>query len=314
MLRTLFVKWLAAKEMYMKKNVGIRYRGISLLFFFVLLFPWQLFAATGSPVDVFVSIPPQRWLCRQLAGDQVTVHLLVDKGQEPHAFEPTPRQIQALSRSVLFFTAGLEFEHEITRRLKSSSPNLRIVDTSNNIEKIPMKEAVHEHGGMEVLDPHVWLSPPNLKSMAEVMLGSLVRVQPGNERLYRDNFQRLSRELDALDSTVLKELASYGGASFFVFHPAFGYFAHRYNLHQVAVETGGKSPTPRQLFALIRKARADGVKVVFVQPQFDPSSAESIARAIDGKVVALDPLAENSVESIRIMAEKIASALGGPAT
>ncbi len=301
------------KKILMKKNVVFRYTGICLLVF-SLLFPWQLAAATGSPVDVFVSIPPQRWLCRQLTEGLVTVHLLVGEGQEPHAFEPTPRQIQALSRSVIFFTAGLEFEYEITRRLKSGSPHLRIVDTSKNIVKIPMEEAAHEHGVLEVPDPHVWLSPPNLKSMAEVMLTSLVRVQPENEQFYRDNFQRLCRRLDALDDSVLQELSPYRGASFFVFHPAFGYFAHHYNLRQVAVETGGKSPTPRQLFALIRKARADGVKVVFVQPQFDPSSAESIAHAIDGKVVPLDPLAENSVESIRIMAEKIVSALGGPAT
>ncbi len=77
------------------------------------------------------------------------------------------------------------------------------------------------------------------------------------------------------------------------------------------MEMGGKAPTPRQLLSLIKKARADGVKVIFVQPQFDPRSAEKIAVAISGKVVALDPLAENSVDNIQIMAVKIAEALAG---
>ncbi len=295
----------------MKNIVVIRYLRLLLLVVCALL-PCQLSAASVAEVEVFVSIPPQRWLCEQLVGDTVTIHLLVANGQEPHAFEPTPRQIRALSRSRLFFTAGLEFEHEISRRLQGSSPNLRIVDTSQEMKKIPMEEATHRHGVHEVADPHVWLSPPNLKSMAQVMLSSLVQVTPARAQLYHDNFERLSRRLDELDKVVSEKLAPFKGSSFFVFHPAFGYFAHHYGLKQVAVETGGKAPSPRQLISLIKEAKADGVKVVFVQPQFDPRSAESIAAAIGGKVVALDPLAEDSVRSIRIMADKIASAMGGP--
>jgi len=280
-----------------------------LLFVFFFVFPVQLFAGTSEKIEVFVSIPPQKWLCEQLGRDQVITHLLIAKGQEPHAFEPSPRQIQALSKSSLFFTAGLEFEQEITRRLQTGSPHLQLIDTSKNIDKIPMKGA--GHGDKEVLDPHVWLSPQNLKSMAMVMAVALAHEDPDNKPVYEKNLEKLNGQLDDLDRAIAKELSAFQGASFFVFHPAFGYFAHQYHLQQVAVETGGKSPTPKQLFALIGKAKADGIKVIFVQPQFDPRSAESMARAIGGKVVPLDPLAENSVENMRIMAVKIAAALGG---
>jgi zinc transport system substrate-binding protein len=280
-----------------------------LLFVLFFIFPVQLFAGTPEKVEVFVSIPPQKWLCEQLGRDQVVIHLLIAKGQEPHAFDPSPRQIQALSRSSLFFTAGLEFEQEITRRLQTGSPHLQLIDTSKNIDKIPMKGA--GHGDKEVLDPHVWLSPQNLKSMAMVMAVALAHEDPDNKPVYEKNLEKLNGQLDDLDQAIAEELTAFQGASFFVFHPAFGYFAHQYHLQQVAVETGGKSPTPKQLFALIEKAKAGGIKVIFVQPQFDPRSAESVARAIGGKVVSLDPLAENSVENMRIMAVKIAAALGG---
>lgn len=286
-------------------------RVLLLILFFV--FPAQLLAGTPEKIDVFVSIPPQKWLCEQLGGGHVITHLLLAKGQEPHAFDPSPRQIQALSRSNLFFAAGLSFEQEIIRRLQTGAPHLQVVDTSRNIDKIPMEGMghEHEHGNKEVLDPHVWLSAKNLKSMATVMAVALSRVDFKNKPLYEKNLVKLNVLLDDLDQTIAKELAPFRGASFFVFHPAFGYFANRYHLQQIPVETGGKAPTPKQLFSLVKKAKADGIKVIFVQPQFDLRSAERVALAIGGKVVPLDPLAENCVENLTMMAVKIADALGG---
>ena len=301
------LKWILAK---VRTFVSNRWLQISLLVF-LFCCPVLLQASTAGKLEVFVSIPPQKWICEQLGGDHLVIHQLIAKGQEPHAFEPSPRQIQALSRSRVFFTAGMEFEQEITRRLETGAPSLLIVDTSRSIDKIHMEGAAHGHEHSEVLDPHVWLSPPNLKIMAKSIAMILVREDPGNTKVYETNLEKLCLQLDDLDQAIMEELKPLQGASFFVFHPAFGYFAHRYHLQQVAVETGGKAPTPKQLFALIGKAKTEGVKVIFVQPQFDPRSAEKIASAIGGKVVNLDPLAENSVENIRIMATKITDALTG---
>ena len=274
------------------------------VFFFSL--PGQLFAGVQEKLVVFVSIPPQKWLCEQLGQERVETKVLLAKGQEPHGFEPSPRQIQALSNSRLFFTTGLVFEQEITRRLHKGSSNLQIVDTIKNIEKIPMDSAGHGHDA--ILDPHVWLSPPNLKRMAAIMAAAFIKQDPDHKPFYKKNLWLLNSLLDDLDQSLEKELAPYRGTSFFVFHPAFGYFAHRYHLRQIAVETGGKSPTPKQLFALIRKAREEGVKVIFVQPQFDPRSATSVAKGIGGKVVPLDSLAENVVENMGNMGVAIANA------
>lgn len=285
-----------------------------MLLFCVFALPGHLFAGVQGQVDVFVSIPPQKWLCEQLGKERVKTNVLLDKGQEPHGFQPSPRQIQALSGARLFFTVGLRFEQEIVRRLQDGSADLQIVDTSKNINKIPMDPATHEHGedcGHDhgvAPDPHVWLSPPNLKSMASLMAEALIGKDPGHESFYRKNLSQLNTLLDTLDKSLEKKLAPYDGKSFYVFHPAFGYFAHRYHLQQVAVETGGKSPTPKQLFALIRKAQKDGVNIIFVQAQFDPSSAISVAKGIGGEVAPLDPLAENVPENLKSMGAAIVQA------
>ena len=275
--------------------------------FCCLLAPTLLFAENTVPLKVFVSIPPQKWLCEQLGGDLLNVGVLIGKGQEPHGFEPSPRQIQSLAGATLYFTVGMEFEHEIVRRLQTASPDLLIVNSSEKIRKIPIEEGGHNH--QSILDPHVWLSPKNLKSMAATMVSALSAEDPENAKVYEKNRHVLSDILDRLDQDIAARLAPFRGASFFVFHPAFGYFAHAYGMHQVAVETGGKSPTPRQLFQLIQKARAEKIKVIFVQPQFDPRSCKSVAAAIGGRVVPLDALSENVAENLQIMAGKIEQAL-----
>jgi len=243
----------------------------------------------------------------------------VDNGQEPHTFEPRPTQILDFSRASLFFGVGLEFEQEIMRRLGQNSPDLRIIDTTEGIHKIAMEMSGHEHKGEQekgesqrhriAFDPHVWLSPQNLKIMAANMAAALATEDPEHRRDYENNLQALNRKLDSLDQEISGMLAPFYGASFFVFHPAFAYFGQSYHLQQVAVETGGKSSTPRQLSLFIRRARAEGVKVIFVQSQFDSKSAAVVAAAIGAKVVALDPLAEDVEKNLKIMAERIVQAM-----
>ncbi len=277
------------------------------------------FTAAGfaAPLQVFVSILPQKWLVDQVGGELVSTHVLVDKGQEPHNFEPTPRQIANLFRSTIYFTVDMPFERELIRRIQQSGTHVRLIDVTASLEKIPITGQVHGQASSKKgsrkhaagLDPHVWLAPENLKIMAKTMAAALAAADSKNASAYKANLQTVFAVLDLLNAQNKKLLGPYRGATFFVFHPAFGYFAHAYGLHQEAVEVAGKLPTPKQLRALIQKARADKVKVVFVQPQFDPKSAQAVARAIGGEVVPLDPLAEDVIGNLTIMARKIQSAL-----
>ncbi|MDO8946334.1 MAG: zinc ABC transporter substrate-binding protein [Desulfocapsaceae bacterium] len=272
--------------------------------------------AFSAPMDVFVSIPPQKWLSDQIGGPLVTTHVLVDKGQDPHTYEPTPKQMTALCQAKIYFTLDLDFEGQIIPRLEKTVPGLHMIDTADAIPKIAISEAEqNDHGSTnkghhhhEGLDPHVWLSPLNLKIMAADMAKAMINYDPANKSSYEKNLLKVNGILDQLHQKIKDELASFQGTSFYVFHPAFGYFAHTYHLRQEAIETGGKSPTPRQLSALITQARANKAHVIFVQPQFDPKSAAAIADAIGGEVIPLDPLAEDVITNLEIMAKKIKAA------
>lgn len=272
-------------------------------------------------VEVFVSIPPQKWLVDAVGKDFVNVGVLVKEGQNPHTFEPTPRQVAALSQAKIWFIMDMEFEMQLVRKIKAVAPGLEIVDLTTGIKKIAMDESLIEHDGEEHveepgnehagegLDPHVWLSPANLQLMARVVADTLSHADPANMAVYMGNLALVQKKLTVLDQEIRGQLKPYTGSSFYVFHPSFGYFAQSYGLVQEPVEVGGKSPSPRQLAKLIAKAKAENVKVIFVQPQFDPRSAQAVAQSIGGKVVPLDALAEDIPVNIRLMATKIEAAL-----
>ena len=277
---------------------------------FLLLFLLALSTKSlvAKPLEVFVSIPPQKYLIDRLGGKHVSSQVLIGEGKSPHLFQPTSRQVMALSRAKLFFTMDMEFERALLAKFSQTS-SLQAINSVRGIKKIPLLEHDHtgdHHGG---LDPHVWLSPPNLIQIATAMVEAMGRVDPDNLHYYKANLVALTTELETLDNKIQAELSPFAGSSFYVFHPSFAYFARRYHLYQEAVEVGGKSPTPKQLGELIAKARKEQIKVIFVQAQFDPRSATAVAQAIDGEVVSLNPLAENVLENLKQMAVKIRTGL-----
>ncbi|MFZ5758095.1 MAG: metal ABC transporter solute-binding protein, Zn/Mn family [Thermodesulfobacteriota bacterium] len=284
------------------------------LLFFLLAGPWPA-PATGSQNDgrvpVVVSIPPQLFFVERIGGERVRADVMVRPGQSPHSYAPTPKQTAGLARAKIYFRIGVAFENGFLPKLQSAVPDIRIVDTTSGISLAKMTaHDAHgdDHGHQdEELDIHTWLDPMLVKQQAAIIRDSLSELDPAGRSLFAANYRRFAEELDALQLRLSQSLAPYRGKSFFVFHPAFGYFARAYGLHQVAVESGGKQPGPRHLARLIDRARAEGVQVLFVQPQFSVKSAETIARAIDGVVIPLDPLAPDylaNMERIAVALEK----------
>ena len=270
-------------------------------------------AGDGKPV-VFASIQPVAFLVDRIAGDAVTVRTLVKPGQDPHTYEPSPRDMVELSRARLFLRAGTPFEEVIVPRLAHTGTKLRIVDVTEGIKRHPADERQDEHatGAAEDdhdVDPHVWTSPVLMKRMAARTAEALCELVPESKAEFAQNLATLTADLDKLHDRLTRAFAPMKGRTFFVFHAAFGYLAEEYGLNQESVEAGGKSPSAKHIRVLVEKARAQNVKVIFVQPQFSTQAAASIARQIDGAVVPLDPLSRDYLANMERIADEIAKAL-----
>jgi len=260
-------------------------------------------ASADSRLSVFVSIPPQAYFVERVGGPRVAVEALVRPGQDAHTYEPAPRQMAQVARARVYFRIGFPFENTLIPRLQSNVPGLLIVDTRQGIA---LRSLEGEPGAP---DPHIWMSPTLVIRQVQTMRDVLIRLDPAGENEYRANAERFIAELRQVHSRIAEALAPLQGRALLVYHPAFGYFADEFGLKQVPVESAGKEPTSRQLARLIELARAQGIKVVFLQPQFSQAGARAVAEAIGGAVVPLDDLAYDYLNNLETMARTIQEAL-----
>jgi zinc transport system substrate-binding protein len=275
--------------------------------------------APGAALEAFVTIPPQAYFVERVGGEHVEVGVLVGAGQNPHMYEPTPKQMAALAEADVYFLIGVPFEDVLRDRIRAVNPDMRMVETGRGIDLRSMEtghahEHEEEHGhhfeaaDPGAKDPHVWLDPNNAKTMARNIGQALIDLDPAHETDYRARLQALVEDLDELDAEIRAIRQGMERDEFMVFHPAFGYFADAYGLEQVPVEIEGKQPSARELAGLIERARQQDIRVIFVQEQFSREYAEVVAREIGGSVVALDPLARDYMQNMKRIARALAEA------
>lgn len=294
-------------------------------------------ANATEKLSVFVSIVPQKYFVEQIGKEMVDVQIMVLPGASPATYEPKPRQMAELSKATLYFSIGVPFENAWLEKIAAANPEMKVIHTDHGIEKIAMakhhhdeedhhhgkhedghhEEAHHhkgdhgegDHHGHTGLDPHIWTSPTLVKMQANTILKALQAADPSHKKAYQDNFNVFASNIDALDLELKQTFSGKEGLQFMVFHPAWGYFAHNYGLKQVPIEIEGKDPKPAKLKELIEHAKKDDIKVIFVQPQFSTKSANLIAKEIGGEVAFANPLAEDWMANLRMMADKFKAAL-----
>jgi zinc transport system substrate-binding protein len=267
---------------------------------------------------VVVSIEPLAYFAERIGGSHVSVSVMVPPGGNPHSYEPTPKQIAGLSGASLFIRAGsgVEFELDWMPRMLSLYPGLRVCDASESVKLIPMAPEekdghdghvkAHHHGRY---DPHYWLSPENGIVMARNIERALRTADPSHAADYAASAAGLITELKALSEEIRTELSPVRNRRFLVFHPAWGYYAAEFGLEQLAAEEEGKTLTPRQIQRIIETARSNGIRVIFVSPQFSSVQAEAIARDIGGVTRVVDPLARDYQENLRRATESFSGAM-----
>jgi zinc transport system substrate-binding protein len=259
---------------------------------------------------IVVSILPQQFVVDYIAGDFVDTITLVGPGQNPHSYEPTPKQMAQLSQADAWIVSNTDFERSLVDKIKTMYPNLLIVDGTEGVEFRLLEE--HDHAGEihhQELDKHTWLGRTPMKILAQHTLTTLQKIDPEHSSFYLTQAQMFVDTVDTLFNSLIEELAPLRGTTAFVYHPSFGYLFDELGIKQEAVETGGKEPTAKALSTLIEKGQQEKVSALFVQAQFPTSSAHNVAQAIGAEVLPLDPLAYDWFENISLMGETLKKGL-----
>ncbi len=280
---------------------------------------WLLFAVTcflGPPLSgasaprVVVSIGPIHSLVAAVMEGIAVPELLVSGGQSPHAFSLRPSDMRKLNKATLVFWVGRDLERPLEKVLASRTGSSRAIafTESPGMELLPIREGgawAHHDGEREEddagpdaghshpsYDPHIWLSPTNAARIVALVTEELVRIDPGNEKAYRQNAHHTLERLERMDREIDARLAGVRDRPYIVFHDAYQLFEHHYRLTAVGAVTVSPEGMPgaRRIRELRDQIQRSGAVCVFSEPQFNPRLTHMLIEGTSASAGVLDPL------------------------
>lgn len=280
---------------------------------------------------ILVSILPQKEFVTSITGDLFEVKELIHPGESPATYSLIPQDLSLIENAFVYFRIGyIPFEKSNLKKIEETNKNLVIVDSSENVDlryfgeqgdgfkdgtlnqhnfdqhedrSFDKHDGDHDHEE-GAIDPHIWLSPEQVKKQVNTIYQTMIELDPENNQIYTKNRDVYLAKLKILQEKINNELDNIKGKKMLVFHPSWGYFAEEFGLEQIAVEQDGKEPTVDQIKEIIDLINDNDISVIFVQEQFSTKSAEAIAEETGIRVVQIDPLAENylgNMEEIAVM-------------
>lgn len=272
-----------------------------------------------SPLTVS-GLPPVAWIAQEIGGRHITSVSLLPEGRSPHDYAPGPSVLRKAAAAKLYFSSGMPFEKSAGKAMRCDT-----VDITSNISRIMFDISGHAHDhhdcghhhadgtscSSDGSDPHVWLSCTNACVIAENIASALAKTFPEHKEEFAQNLSKFKKRFESLKKEISGRLAPYAGRTFFVYHPAFGYFAREFGLKQQSIELGGREVSAARLAEVIKQAKAENVKVIFTQKQFNPRNSMVLAKETGGKCVGMDALAFDIEKNIREMTSSIVAGFGG---
>jgi ABC-type Zn uptake system ZnuABC Zn-binding protein ZnuA len=222
-------------------------------------------------------------LVANVGGDRVRVTSLLKPGIDAHDYEPSPADIDAIARADLVVQNGVGLEEWLGDTIESSGFAGPVVDASQGVR---LRQVDGE------ADPHIWQDPGNARRMAANIERGLAAAEPADASAFAANLAAYTKELEALDAEVERQIDSLANTKVVTNHDAFGYYLDRYGLELVgsvipSFDTSAEL-SGRDIRDLVAKIRATGVKAIFSETSLPPRAAETIGREAGVKVVVGD--------------------------
>jgi ABC-type Zn uptake system ZnuABC Zn-binding protein ZnuA len=222
-------------------------------------------------------------LAANVGGDRVQVTSLLKPGIDAHDYEPSPADIDAIARADLVVQNGVGLEEWLGDTIESSGFAGPVVDASQGVR---LRQVDGE------ADPHIWQDPGNARRMAANIERGLAAAEPADASAFAANLAAYTKELEALDAEVERQIDSLANTKVVTNHDAFGYYLDRYGLELVgsvipSFDTSAEL-SGRDIRDLVAKIRATGVKAIFSETSLPPRAAETIGREAGVKVVVGD--------------------------
>jgi zinc transport system substrate-binding protein len=260
--------------------------------------------APGSAdgVRVATAFYPLQYVAQRVAGDLATVENLTQPGSEPHDLELTVAETAAIADADLVIHAA-DFQPGVDDAIAQNGTG-EVIDAAATVGLEPFDEVGHEHTAEDHaaeesgedhehgdLDPHFWQDPLRMAELADVVAAELGSIDPGHADTYDANADELRADLESLDASFARALASCERTTVVVSHDAFGYLG-KYGLRMepIAGLSPEAEPTPADLARLQDLIRDEAITTVFSERLVSPRLSQTLADDLGIATAVLDPV------------------------
>lgn len=282
-------------------------------------------------VKVFTTIYPIQFIIKEVGAEIVEVETIYPPGVDAHTFEPTMKDMTeiATSDAFIYFGPTMEgFVKSAAEALDGEDVQLFSLEeheelfTNGNAEVEVSGHAEadehedhdhdgHDHGGR---NPHVWIDPLRMITMANIVTEQLIEIAPDYEALFNRNKEDLIKRLEELDDLFVSEMAKKEDKYLIVPHAAYGYWEERYGIEQIAISglSPSEEPSQKYLAEIIMKADELGINYLFYEQNTPDKLIEIIKNEINANAYTIHNLSvltegdmQNEDDYISLMEENI---------
>lgn len=249
-----------------------------------------------AKLRVVATTPDIASIAEVVGGEEITLTTLARPTEDPHFVDAKPSFIAKLNRADVLLQGGAELEIGWlppllqglrNTKLASGAPgNVRCNEGVNMLE-IPTvldrsQGDIHAAG-----NPHFLVDPVNAEIVARHLASVFAQLDASHAAAYQENARQFIDKLNSRMAEWEKMLAPFKGDPMVAYHNSWPYFAKRFGLQlDLFLEPKpGLPPTPAHLAAVITRMKAEGAKVIFVDPYLSRKTAERVANETGATVV-----------------------------
>lgn len=230
---------------------------------------------------------------RNVGGERVEVHSLLSGLESEHTYTPKPSDIITVKKAQMLVEVGLGLEVWVSSLVKNASNSKLVVVTTSKGVPLLRNEEIDTHGhDSHSGNPHIWLDPERAKSMIRHITEALSKIDPEGRKYYLSNQSVYYKKIDSMRKDIENKLKPTTNRRIITHHPAWPYFAQRFNLQivdNIQIQVGTE-PSARHIAEMIKKIKTGDVKVLVSEPQLNPKVPRAIADETKVKVVTLTPI------------------------
>jgi ABC-type Zn uptake system ZnuABC Zn-binding protein ZnuA len=243
---------------------------------------------SGAPakVQVVATTTQVQDFSRVVGGDCAEVYGVLKPNVDPHDYEPSPADLDAIARADVVVKNGVDLEKWFDDTIASASPRGVVVDASEGVDVLPGDD--EDPAG----DPHIWQDPDNAIRMATTIESALAAAQPACAEQFSANRAAYTAEIQSLDQANRTAIDALSNKKLVTNHDAFGYYVRHYGLDFVGAvipsfDTSAEL-SAAEIDDLVAEIRSQGVTAIFSESSLPPRTADAIGREAGVRVVEGD--------------------------